>query len=92
MIEIAFNTSLQLKRFVKNNNDGSKVFADPVSIKCYKEIKDTKVLSNAGEEIVSKSNYFTIEKINKNDIIDGNQVLTVEYFSMLGCEYYRSYT
>lgn len=92
MIEMAFNASLKLKRFVKNNNDGSRVFSDEVELPCYKEIKDTKVLSNAGEEVISKSNYFTTEQVGKNDIIDGNQVLTVEYFNMLGCSYYRSYT
>lgn len=92
MIDLAFNSTLRLERFIKNNNDGSKNFDTPVNISCYKEDKITKVLTSNGEEIMSKSNYFTIDKIGENDIIDGNQVLTIEHFNMLGCEFYRSYT
>jgi hypothetical protein len=92
MIELAFNSDLKLTKWLKNNYDGSKQFAKPISVPCYKEEKFNKVLSSTGEEIVSKSNYFTIEKVTTNDLIDGEQVLSVEYFSMLGCSYYRSYT
>ena len=92
MIEIAFNSELSLEKWLKNNYDGSKEFYTPKNIPCYKEEKITKVLSATGEEIVSKSNYFTTQKITTNDLIDGEQVLSVEIFSMLGCSYYRSYT
>ena len=92
MIELAFNSSLSLKRFVKNNNDGSKQFSEPVTLDCYREDKLTKVLSASGEEVTSKTNYFTTQEIGINDIIDDNQVITVEKFTMFGCKYYRSYT
>lgn len=92
MIELAFNSEVMLTRWLKNNYDGSKEFEDPISISCYKEEKINKVLSANGEETVSKSNYFTTYKVTTNDLIDGEQVISVEYFSMFGCTYYRSYT
>ena len=78
MIEFAFNDTIQLERFVKDNYDGTQYFEEPVT--------------STGEEVYSGSNYFTREKINERDRIDGHDVLSVEEFKALGCKYYRSYT
>lgn len=91
MIEFAFNSTLKIKRFIKNNYDGSRQYANETTLPCYKEEKTTKVLSATGEEVLSKTNYWTTAKITTNDIIDDNQILNVEHFSMLGISYYRSY-
>lgn len=91
MIEFAFNSTLKIKRFIKNNYDGSRQYANETTLPCYKEEKTTKVLSSTGEEVLSKTNYWTTAKITTDDIIDDNQILNVEHFSMLGISYYRSY-
>ena len=91
MIEFAFNSTLKIKRFIKNNYDGSRQYANETTVTCYKEEKTTKVLSSTGEEVLSKTNYWTTAKITTDDIIDDNQILNVEHFSMLGISYYRSY-
>lgn len=91
MIEFAFNSTLKIKRFIKNNYDGSRQYANETILPCYKEEKTTKVLSSTGEEVLSKTNYWTTAKITTDDIIDDNQILNVEHFSMLGISYYRSY-
>lgn len=91
MIEFAFDSTLKIKKFIKNNYDGSKQYSTETTLPCYKEEKTTKVLSTTGEEVLSKTNYWTKGKITVNDIIDDNQILNVEHFSMLGVSYYRSY-
>lgn len=91
MIEFAFNSTLKIKRFIKNNYDGSRQYTNETTLPCYKEEKTTKVLSSTGEEVLSKTNYWTTEKITTDDIIDDNQILNIEHFSMLGISYYRSY-
>lgn len=91
MIEFAFNSTLKIKKFIKNNYDGSRQYANETTLPCYKEEKTTKVLSSTGEEVLSKTNYWTTAKITTDDIIDDNQILNVEHFSMLGISYYRSY-
>ena len=91
MIEFAFNSTLKIKRFIKNNYDGSRQYANETTLPCYKEEKTTKVLSSTGEEVLSKTNYWTTAKITTDDIIDDNQILNVEHFSILGISYYRSY-
>ena len=91
MIEFAFNSTLKIKRFIKNNYDGSRQYTNETTLPCYKEEKTTKVLSSTGEEVLSKTNYWTTAKITTDDIIDDNQILNVEHFSMLGISYYRSY-
>lgn len=92
MIEFAFNDTIQLERFVKDNYDGTQYFEEPVTLRCYKEKKTNKVVTSTGEEVYSGSNYFTREKINERDRIDGHDVLSVEEFKALSCKYYRSYT
>lgn len=91
MIDFAFVHSLKLSRFKKNNYDGTKEFYSDVIVKCYKEDKTTKVITRTGEEVLSKTNYFTTKEIGENDRIDGNDVISIEKFNIMGVKYYRSY-
>ena len=91
MIELAFVHTLTLERFIKNNYDGTVVYEPAQTVKCYKEDKLTKVISSTGEQVTSKSSYYTTKKIGEHDKIDGNPILTIEHLNMLGESYYRSY-
>lgn len=91
MIGLALQHKMSLEQWVKDEYDGDETFNTPKTVKCYKESKITKVITSTGSEVVSKANYFSIEKVTERDRIDGSDVLSVEEFDMLGCKYYRSY-
>lgn len=91
MIGLALKHKMSLEKWIKDEYDGDIQFSPVKIVKCYKEVKITKVVTPTGEEVVSKSNYFSIDKVSERDRIDGNDVLSVEEFDMLGCKYYRSY-
>lgn len=92
MIGFALRHSMQLSKYNRTNYNGVYTYDSPITVKCYKEDKLTKVITSTGEEVVSKASYFTKIKPNELDLIDGNTILSIEIFDMLGCKYYRSYT
>lgn len=92
MIGFALRHSMQLSKYNRTNYDGVYTYDSPITVKCYKEDRIQKVVTSTGEEVTSKSNYFTKEKLNELDLIDGNTILAIESYNMLGCIYYRSYT
>lgn len=83
--------TLELEKWIRNNYDGTKQFEPKKVVKCYKEDKTTKVITKTGEEVVSKSNYYTTKEIGENDRIDNNDILSIERYNILGVKYYRSY-
>lgn len=91
MIGLALQHKMSLERWIEDEYDGNENFSGPETVKCYKESKTTKIVSSTGSEVVSKANYFTLEKITERDRIDGFDVLSVEEYDMIGCKYYRSY-
>ena len=91
MIELAMVHTLELEKWIRNNYDGTKQFEPKKVVKCYKEDKTNKVITKTGEEVVSKSNYYTTKKICENDRIDNNDILSIERYNILGVKYYRSY-
>ena len=91
MIGLALQHSMSLEKWISDEYDGNEHFETPKAIKCYKESKITKVITPTGAEVISKSNYFSQDKVTERDRIDGFDVLSVEEYDMLGCKYYRSY-
>ena len=91
MIELAMVHTLELEKWIRNNYDGTKQFEPKQVVKCYKEDKINKVITKTGEEVISKSNYYTTKKIGENDRIDNYDVISIEKYNILGVKYYRSY-
>lgn len=91
MIGLALQHKMSLEKWISDEYDGDENFETPKTVKCYKESKITKVITATGAEVVSKSNYFSLEVVKERDRIDGFDVLSVEEYDMLGCKYYRSY-
>ena len=91
MIELALVHEMELEKWKKNNYDGTKEFEPKKIVKCYKEDKTNKVITKTGEEVISKSSYYTTKEIGENDRIDNNDVISIEKYNILGIKYYRSY-
>jgi hypothetical protein len=91
MIGLAMVHTAILERHESDNYNGTVSYKEPETIKCYKEEKFQRIVSTRGEDVISSSHYYTIEKISTDDAIDGKPVLSVDSYNMLGCKYYRSY-
>jgi hypothetical protein len=91
MIELAMVHTMELEKWIRNNYDGTKQFEPKIVVKCYKDDKTNKVITKTGEEVVSKSSYYTTKKVEENDRIDNNDILSIERYNILGVKYYRSY-
>lgn len=92
MIGFALKHKCMLSKYKDVNYDGTYTHSSPIQVKCYREDKLTKVVTSNGEEVMSKTNYFTTQPIGPLDLIDGNTILSIETYDMLNCKYYRSYT
>ena len=92
MIGFALRHTMLLSKHSETSYDGTYQYDSPKKVKCYKEEKIQKVITSTGEEVTSRSNYCTKVKPDELDLIDGNTILAIEVFDMLGCKYYRSYT
>ena len=52
------NLPAQIKPFLKRDGTGTKIYADPVAIKCYAEGKVQVVTDSNGAEVVSTSQLY----------------------------------
>lgn len=92
MIGFALMHTLKLSKYKNTNYNGTYDHYDPITVKCYKEERVQKVMTSNGDEVTSKASYYTQTRPDEKDLINGNTILAIEDYDMLGCKYYRSYT